>query len=305
MTAFTTIGILLTAAFCANVVPAAAQEAGELDQLRQRALDLVNAARREAELPALSHGTVLVEAAQDHADDMRARDYYAHVTPDGRTPRDRFSAAGGERWAMSGENIAKCTGCSLPPDIARIEAFQDGWMQSPEHRENILSPGFDRFGFGIAGAAGEIYAVQTFAGPGQDEDAPALDGAQVRAAALDAVNARRADTGLAKLEPSEPLDAAAAKVLEARLSGAEMPGNIFGLLPEGATGWTSIEIRSGSRGGSGVALSQGDIASFVEDWASGEDGAMLGGASAGYLGFAASAGSDGRATAVALFGGRG
>lgn len=39
-------------------------------------------------------------------------------------------------------------------------------MQSPGHRKNILSEGFDSFGFGISGEVGEIYAVQTFSGPG-------------------------------------------------------------------------------------------------------------------------------------------
>lgn len=38
-------------------------------------------------------------------------------------------------------------------------------MQSPEHGGNILSEGFDNFGFGIAGEGGEIYTVQTFSGP--------------------------------------------------------------------------------------------------------------------------------------------
>ncbi|WP_187394061.1 CAP domain-containing protein [Oceaniovalibus sp. ACAM 378] len=304
MTGTTAILRLTLAAICAVAIPVAAQETGDLDRLRQHALELVNDARSEAGLSTLSLGPVLNEAAQGHAADMADRDYYAHDTPDGRTPRDRFNAAGGSRWALSGENIAKCTGCTTPPDSARVEAFHEGWMQSPGHRENILSDGFDRFGFGIVGAADEVYAVQTFAGSGQVADTPALGAEEAGAVALDAINVRRQNDGLAPLEASEALAVAAERVLEARLAGEDLPENILSILPEGVTGWTSIAIRTGSRGGAGGALAKGAIVSFVEDWASGDTEATLGGERAAYLGFAAAALGDGRATAVAVFGGR-
>ena len=292
-------GAILSAALALS---AAAQETVDPEPLRARALELVNAARAEEGLPGLTLGRTLNAAAQGHADDMRARDYYAHVGPDGETPADRFRAAGGSRWALSGENIARCTGCAPPPDAARVEAFQEGWMQSPGHRENILDPGFDRFGFGIAGDAEQTYAVQTFAGPGEADDGPRLDAAGARVAALEETNRRRQDQGLAPLEPDEALDAAAGQVLDARLSGEELPEGLFGLLPEGATGWTSLAVRSASRGGSGAELSRGDVATFVERFASGDT--SLGGDDASHLGFAAAAQDDGRNVAVMVFGGR-
>lgn len=295
---------LVLAALCAAVTPAAAQEMGNLDTLRQHALELVNADRKEEGLPELRLGPILNEAAQSHATDMIARDYYAHVAPDGQTAFDRFRAAGGNRWALSGENIAKCSGCTPPPDTERVEAFHEGWMQSPEHRDNILSEGFDRLGFGIAGDADEIYAVQTFAGPGQDDGSPTLTAEEIRATALEGMNARRATLGLAPLEASSPLDTLAERVLEARLQDEDLPENVFGLLPDGATGWTSISVRSGSRGASGTILSEEDIASFVADWASIDPEAPFGGARGAYLGFAAAVQDGGRATAVAVFGGR-
>ncbi|SFH39364.1 Uncharacterized conserved protein YkwD, contains CAP (CSP/antigen 5/PR1) domain [Palleronia marisminoris] len=304
MTGLTALRSLALAALCATALPAAAQDAGDLDALRQRALELVNTSRSEAGLPELSLGPILNEAAQSHAVDMVERDYYAHVGPDGQTPADRFLAAGGSQWALSGENIAMCSGCMPPPDIERIEAFHEGWMQSPEHRENILTGGFDRFGFGVAGEADEIYAVQTFAGPGEDDDAPALTAEEAHAAALAEMNAHRESAGLGPLDPSEPLSTVAERVLEARLADEEPPKDIFGLLPEGETGWTSLSILSASRGGSGVALSKEDVAAFVEGWASGNAGASLGGERATHLGFAAATRDDGRATAVAVFGGR-
>ena len=295
----------LAVACAAVALPAATQEGADREPLRRHALGLVNAARAEAGLAALSLGPVLTEAAQGHADDMAARGFYAHVAPDGETPRDRFRAAGGSRWATSGENIARCTGCATPPDRARVEAFHEGWMQSPEHREAILDEGFDRFGFAVAADGDVTYAVQTFAGPGRgDGDGPALDAGGAGTAALGAVNARRADEGLAPLEPSGTLDAVAARVLDARLAGEALPDDVFGLLPDGAAGWTSIAVRSASRGGSGAAVTRGDVEAFVEDWAAADADALLGGERAGHLGFAAATRDDGRATAVAVFGGR-
>ena len=303
MTAPAAIRGPILALACAIVAPAAAQEADGLDALRGYALALTNAARAEAGLDALGPGPILDEAAQGHAEDMAGREYYDHVAPDGTTPADRFRAAGGSRWALSGENIARCSGCASPPDRARVEAFHDGWMQSPEHRDNVLGAGFDRMGFGIAGEGDRIYAVQTFAGPGDGGDRPALDVVGLRAAALRAVNGHRKDAELAPLEPDAALDAVAERVLDARLSGEDVPENLFGLLPEGAGGWTGLAVRSASRGGAGGALGGEDVAAFVDGW--GETDAPLGAAGAGHLGFAAAARDDGRATAVAVFGTRG
>ncbi len=296
------------AAFCATAIPAlspaGAQQKGDLEALRARAVALVNASRAEQGLAKLQPGPVLNETAQDHAEDMVARDYYAHVGPGGQTPHDRFLASGGSPWAVTGENIARCSGCESPADTARVEAFHDGWMQSPEHRANILSEGFTQMGFGIAGEGGEVYAVQTFAGPGHSGGGAGLAPQGAREAALQAVNARRQSQGLAPLKASAPLDTVAGRFLDARLAGEIPPQNIFALLPEGATGWTSIAIRSGSRGGSGGTLSASDVSAFVDQWASADDREVLGGERAGYFGFAANAREDGRTTAVAVLGGR-
>ncbi|MBM0745802.1 hypothetical protein JOY44_31025 (plasmid) [Phormidium sp. CLA17] len=47
----------------------------------------------------------IVSAAQQ---DMMSRNYYAHVTPEGRTPTDRFTQVGGRGGV--GENIMQQTG---------------------------------------------------------------------------------------------------------------------------------------------------------------------------------------------------
>jgi len=288
------------------IVPAHSQEADDLAELREAALERTNASREEAGLGSLTRSDVLDDAAQGHAADMLERDFYDHISLEGETPFDRFLAAGGNRWAVSGENIATCTGCAVPADVDRVDAFHDGWMQSPGHRENILSEGFDSFGFGIAGAGSAVYAVQTFSGPGADEegDGAALGPDEVAETALQQINNARTEVGLAPLELDVDLNEAAERVLERVAQDVEeLPENIFELLPEGSTGWTSLSVQSTTLGGSGASVTEEDLSTIISDWTEAADqGDILGGSHSSHLGFAAEAAGDGRLSAVALFG---
>ncbi len=294
----------------ASVGCAFAQETGALSALRQEALDLTNAARAEAGLSELGSSELLDEVSQGHATDMLERDYYDHVTPEGETPFERFLEAGGSRWGLSGENIAKCEGCPTPPEAARARAFHEGWMQSPGHRENILSDGFDSFGFGIVGQGDEIYAVQTFSGPGadaaEDGNAEPLTPETARDLALDQINAEHAAAGHDRLERSDALDTVAERVLASLADNPEtLPEDVFGLLPEGASGWTSLALQSASLGGTGTSLTREVVAAIISDWvaASGSE-RSLGSPASSHFGFAAEALGDGQTSAVAVFGGR-
>ena len=53
-------------------------------------------------------------------------------------------------------------------------------------------------------------------------------------------------------------------MLKIRLGGEELPGNIFGLLPE--TGWTSLSLLVAGQGGCGPVLSRETVAGFLEEW---------------------------------------
>ncbi|MGZ3218194.1 CAP domain-containing protein [Paracoccus sp. T5] len=299
--------ILISLMASLPVLPAFAQEPANLDKMRDAALELTNASRGEAGLETLTRSDVLDEAAQTHAADMLERDYYDHVTPEGQTPFDRFLSAGGNNWAVNGENIATCTGCSTPPDLPRVEAFHDGWMQSPEHRDNIMSQGFDSFGFGIAGKGSTVYAVQTFSGPGEDEGGTGsgLGPEEAADAAVQQINEARSAKDLAPLEQSKDLNEVAARVLERLAQDPEaLPQNVFDLLPEGATGWTSLALQSATVGGSGASVGRQDLAGIISDWEDAGGDQVLGGMNASHVGFAAEAAGDGRLSAVAVFGGR-
>lgn len=69
------------------------------------ALTLVNRDRALNGLGQLVEDPLLSQAAQNHAQDMLNRHYYAHISPEGRTPRDRFHQVGGNPRIGVGENI--------------------------------------------------------------------------------------------------------------------------------------------------------------------------------------------------------
>ncbi|MHA6297477.1 CAP domain-containing protein [Devosia sp. CAU 1758] len=255
---------------------AGAQESGDLAGLRQRALELVNASRAEADLPALGPGDRLNAAAQGHARDMLERDYYAHSSPEGDTVQDRFLAEEGSRWELVAENIARCAACTDTPDMAAMERLHQGWMDSPEHRANIMAKGLARFGFGIITDAEQgLYAVQTFAGPGTsrglEAGAPArpIERRAMTAALLEPVNAARIEAGLDPIEPNAALESAAESLVPVNLEEFVLDGigNVFDALGADAQAqWSSLFTLAGACGGCGIAPTDTDMASFASQW---------------------------------------
>ncbi|MDZ5697548.1 CAP domain-containing protein [Chelativorans sp. M5D2P16] len=290
-------------------------EAVELEELRDRALSLVNEAREEHALDPLERSGLLDEAAQNHAEDMLERNYYAHVSPEGETVQDRYRDQGGSRWKLVAENIATCTGCPTPPTLDRVERFQEGWMNSPEHRENVLAEGLENFGFGIAGDSGTIYAVQTFAGPGEppglppDEEPAALDPAEQTREAVQAANRAREREGLDHVEPSDALSEVARQLLPeggTDESLVDQPDNLFDLLPEGERAdWSSLRVLAAACGGCGTLPTAADIRHFIERWSSDpQDGGTILQRGVTDMGFAMLANGEGRKIAVSVLGQR-
>jgi uncharacterized protein YkwD len=137
-----------------------------IDSLRQIALDLANQDRSRRGFSPLRPDSLLSKAAQRHAEDMLRRGYFSHYSPEGRTPTDRFAAVGGRKGAA--ENIFMLRDSSLgnaPIGADRLAFFEQGWMRSPGHRQNLLDRRYGRFGFGLAVSGDRIYAVQLFTFP--------------------------------------------------------------------------------------------------------------------------------------------
>jgi uncharacterized protein YkwD/stress response protein SCP2 len=115
---------------------------GGLRRTAGEVVALTNAERAAQGLAPLAVDAPLTTAAQAHSDDMVARAFYSHTSPDGSRPWDRAATAGSSRRTI-GENIA--CGQRSPAEVVR------GWMNSPGHRANILKPDFTHIGIGLAG----------------------------------------------------------------------------------------------------------------------------------------------------------
>lgn len=308
--------LLAAALLAAAPVAAVAQQEGlDLDAARATALELVNASRAEHDLPPLSTAPPLAEAAQAHAEDMLRRDYYAHRSPEGDTVMDRYLAAGGTTAKGVAENIARCDGCPPAVDRARLQQLHTGWMESPGHRRNILDAGKTHFGFGLAAGDGDggeggggLFAVQTFAGPGETggEELAAPELAQ---AAVERVNTLRQEAGTPTLEAAPDLTAALADALPAEdLGDADLQSLLAdptALVPAERRGsWRSFSVVAGRCGGCGVAATAEDVDRFVDQWLeSGRYRDTLTDRRFTHLAFAVAADGSGRKVAIAILAG--
>lgn len=109
-------------------------------------LCLVNQQRAANGLVALTDNAQLDLAAQRHSDDMVARGFFDHTTPDGVTFDARIrTAATGTTFNRMAENIAWGSGSLATP--ARIV---ENWMNSAGHRANILDGALRESGIGVA-----------------------------------------------------------------------------------------------------------------------------------------------------------
>ena len=272
--------------FLLLAVPARAADPG----LQAIALEAANADRTQNGRGALRLDDKLNASALAHARDMLERGYFAHRGADGSTPRSRFLAAGGSRFVVVGENLARCSGCS-EPDAARVRQLQRDWMNSPGHRENVLSADFNRFGFAVVQEGGEQYAVQTFAGAGADagkalpaERAPTVAAREITRVRGDAVAVNEALT-----------QALAAK------AGIDVAPDLAAMHERLGRGWRRLTLLSATCGGCGTEVTAADVRAFVEQW---EGGGRLSGEAWTELGFAAFADGTGRKRAFALLGQR-
>lgn len=108
--------------------------------------DLLNDIRISNGVDTVAYDANLGLAAQAHADDMLAQDYFRHISKDGSTLGDRATAAG-YIWVALAENIAQ--GQTSQTDVLAA------WTGSPGHHANNISPAYDDFGLGLAGSGSD------------------------------------------------------------------------------------------------------------------------------------------------------
>ena len=120
---------------------------------------LSNRERIRADLTPLRRNAQLMRAAQVQAEQMAAARKLAHEIPGARYPTmaSRLRLVSYTARA-AGENIAE--------GYTSGAALLAGWMTSPTHRANILSPRYTETGIGTARSrAGRTYHAQLFAAP--------------------------------------------------------------------------------------------------------------------------------------------
>jgi hypothetical protein len=137
--------VMRNSGFLAVVLPAALTELANQDRLL-------------AGLDALTVDPALAVAAKAKADDMAAKGYFAHTSPEGKSMRDWLSAAG-YQYTYAGENLAV--------DFTESADVERAWMNSPTHRANLLKAEYTRVGYGVAEGMYEgrrvVFVAQYFA----------------------------------------------------------------------------------------------------------------------------------------------
>lgn len=123
---------------------------------RNALLSLMNAARTQAGLAALTLDPAITSVAQSYACENAARQSISHVGSDGSDLTERFRR-GGLKASLEAENTGLFRGEAQ-------HAF-DWWMGSPHHRDNILRPQVTRVGIGVAAADSTTAWVVDFLAP--------------------------------------------------------------------------------------------------------------------------------------------
>ena len=133
----------------------------------------------------LSSDPLLADIARAHSWDMVTRNFFEHVNPDGKSPRDRGDAAGYpciryiKPYVYQGiaENLfqgnrastyyTNASGAVTSYDWQSLEDLAqstvNGWMNSPGHRKNILTDHFYIEGIGVSFAPdNKVYVTENF-----------------------------------------------------------------------------------------------------------------------------------------------
>ena len=134
--------------------------APNLTTLEQATFKAVNAERETYGLLPLTSDQSLNIVAQAHGQDMVARGYFSHVTPEGITLQGRLEEHG-LSFNWSGENIQR----NVQPLTATVGYAINWFMSSRPHRNNILHDHYNRLGVSVTeGPPGWYTYVLVFAG---------------------------------------------------------------------------------------------------------------------------------------------
>jgi uncharacterized protein YkwD len=128
-----------------------------LSNFQQEVLNRVNQARANSRMCGdtfygaagpLTWNSKLFDAATGHAADMASKNYFSHVSQDGRTFDQRITAAG-YAWSAAGENIAA--------GQTTLDQVMNDWLKSPGHCVNIMNGTYTEIGVSCVKSASSTY----------------------------------------------------------------------------------------------------------------------------------------------------
>jgi hypothetical protein len=111
-----------------------------------------NAERVRRGLPALEWDETLYRAAQQHAGEMAARESISHQYPGEADLAERGRLAGA-RFTVIAENVGEAWSAPV---------LHDAWMESPDHRANLLDRRVTAIGISVYRRGERLYAVEDF-----------------------------------------------------------------------------------------------------------------------------------------------
>jgi hypothetical protein len=121
---------------------------------------LTNEERQAEQLPTLAVNPLLTEAAEMKANNMATLGYFAHTSPEGKTPWYWIEQVGYD-YQYAGENLAI--------NFSDSQDVTNAWMASPTHRANIVKGQYTEIGTGIATGLYQgretVFVAQIYASP--------------------------------------------------------------------------------------------------------------------------------------------
>jgi hypothetical protein len=159
------LALLCTVSLRAQVYPQD-QTLPDLRSADEQIFALANQARAQAGVGRLAWDPALAQAALAHCRRMASEGPIAHRYG-GEPDVSERAAQAGAHFGVIEENVA------IGPSAV---AIHEEWMNSPGHRQNLLSPDVDHAGIAVVSARGVLYAVADYS-----HAAPALSPAQVEA----------------------------------------------------------------------------------------------------------------------------
>ena len=148
----------------------------DISKLEKMTFELINAERTTRNLNGLKPGSLISATARDHSKDMGLNSYFSHQDFDGNYADARLKSHGYSSFEIEGENIALLpsypyyfsypNGTICAPYYYSLESLAKlaatSWMNSPEHKANILLPDFTDSGMGIYYINNSYYFTQVF-----------------------------------------------------------------------------------------------------------------------------------------------